>query len=78
MPAMSWWKRIYVGKTSLNTMTYLFLHTSSLSEMENVLVGSIPYLASFMKPLMDKVDPEVVCFGCVLYEVCMGTIVESE
>jgi hypothetical protein len=50
------------------------LTLNSLTDMENALVGCAPYLASFMKPLMDKVDPEVVCFGCVLFEVCTRSL----
>eukprot|EP00026_Physarum_polycephalum_P002131 Phypoly_transcript_02135.p1 GENE.Phypoly_transcript_02135~~Phypoly_transcript_02135.p1 ORF type:complete len:521 (-),score=100.45 Phypoly_transcript_02135:508-2070(-) len=81
-------RQILEGLTFLKFQGFPYYHLHSgnvlvddnsccLSEVENVLVGCVPYLASFMKPLMDKVDPDVVCFGCVLYEMAVGYELET-
>lgn len=50
-----------------STLVLRFLH--SISDIENSIVGVPPKLAGMIKPLIEKVDPDVVCFGCVLFEV---------
>lgn len=61
--------RYYQGRIVFLSYFLLLFFFFSLSDMENSLIGTQPYLAQIMKPLIDKVDPDIVCFGCVLFEV---------
>ncbi|GAM29478.1 hypothetical protein SAMD00019534_126540 [Acytostelium subglobosum LB1] len=52
-------------------------NTCLISDYENAFLGLRPRLSKFLSTFSDKMDPEVLCFGCILYEMGCGYEMES-
>eukprot|EP01133_Synstelium_polycarpum_P001074 gene1074-1217_t len=62
----------------LNASNVLLDDTTCLiADYENAFLGLKPRFAKFLASFSDKLDPEVLCFGFILYEMGCGYELES-
>lgn len=83
-------RQILEGLAALKTIGFRYpqLSTSNimldantnckLSELEDIILGVKPHYLDYMRPLNEKLEEEVICFGHVLYEMVTGIPLDSK